>query len=151
LVHQTIRKVGDDIAALKLNTAISSLMILLNHFAELPAVPKQSFKLFLQLLAPLAPHLAAELWEQVGGEERVCQSAWPPYDEAKLAAATVTVAVQVNGKTRGSVALAPEAPEAEALAAARAEAGVAKWLSEGAEQKAIYVPGKIISFVVSSR
>jgi leucyl-tRNA synthetase len=125
-------------------------MIFLNQ-AEEGGIDAHQWKIFLRLLAPLAPHLAAELWEQAGGEGVIYQSTWPQYDETKLAAATVTVAVQVNGKTRSSVALAPDAPEAEALAAARADAGVAKWLAEGSEQKAIYVPGKIISFVVKSR
>jgi leucyl-tRNA synthetase len=144
LLHQTIKKVGEDLEALKMNTAISSLMILLNELETLPNVPKAAYGMFLALLAPLAPHIANELAEKAGADI----SAWPSYDDAKLASATVVVAVQVNGKTRGTVELAPGAGEEEALAAARSEAGAAKWLALGKEVKAVYVPGKVISFVI---
>ncbi|HVU80144.1 MAG TPA: leucine--tRNA ligase [Candidatus Paceibacterota bacterium] len=144
LLHQTIKKVGEDLDGLKMNTAISSLMILLNELETLPNVPKTAYGAFLALLAPLAPHMANELAEKAGADI----SAWPSYEEAKLASATVVVAVQVNGKTRGTVELAPGAGEEEALAAARGEAGVAKWLALGKEVKAVYVPGKVISFVI---
>ncbi len=150
LLHQTIKKVGDDIEALKLNTAISSLMILLNELEKMPKVPRKEYKAFLQLLAPLAPHAAAELWERCGELSPVYDTTWPHYDESKITAAAVTIAVQVNGKTRATIELPAGVGEAEALAAARGAEGISKWLALGKEVKAVYVPGKVISFVVST-
>ncbi len=148
IVHQTIKKVGDDIETLKLNTAVSALMMLLNHFAELPKVPRAAFSAFIQLLAPFAPHVAEELWEKLGNKGFIHETAWPAFDLAKLVASVAKVAVQVNGKVRAVLELSTGVGEVEALAAARAEPVVAKWLVEGRETKAMYVPGKIISFVV---
>lgn len=144
LLHQTIKKVGDDIENLKMNTAISSLMILLNKIEEGVEVPKFVYGAFLSLLAPLAPHIANELAEAVGVDIAV----WPAHDEAMTSSALVKIAIQVNGKMRGTVELSPTAHEEEALAAARLQDGAAKWLSLGKEVKAVYVPGKVISFVV---
>lgn len=148
LVQQTIKKVGDDIEGLKFNTAISSLMILLNAL-EGGALPKEAYKVLVQLLAPLAPHTASELWEKAGFEGDVVSQSWPAYDPSKLAASVVTVAVQINGKVRGSVELSADATKAEALVAARANPAVAKWLTGGEEKKAIYIKGKIINFVIA--
>jgi leucyl-tRNA synthetase len=141
LLNQTIKKVGEDIASLKMNTAVSAMMILLNELEKNPT--KTAYDTFIKLLAPFAPHMANELAERHG----IDLSAWPQFDPAKLAAATVTVGVQVNGKLRATVEIAPDAPEEEVLAAARAAAG--KWLA-GPEKRAVYVPGKIISLVVDA-
>ncbi len=149
LLHQTIKKIGDDIEQLKFNTAISSLMILLNAFEEGETVSKDAYKIFLQLLAPLAPHMTSEMWEKAGFEGDLVAQSWPQFDPAKIVATTVPVAVQVNGKVRATLELSPEAGEEEALAAARNHPAVAKWLSLGKEVKAVYVAGKIVSFVVS--
>jgi leucyl-tRNA synthetase len=148
LLHQTIKKVTEDIASLKMNTAISSLMILLNTFEEAAAVPQEAYKLFLQLLAPLAPHITAELWEKAGETIPIYQTAWPVADESKTVASTVEVAVQINGKVRGKLQLSPQAGEEEALRLARADETIKKWLALGKEEKAVYVAGKIISFVI---
>ena len=139
LLHQTIKKVGEDIEQLKMNTAVSALMILLNELEK--SASKTAYETFMQLLAPFAPHMASELAEVHG----ISLAEWPAYDPSKLTSSTVTVAVQVNGKVRGKVELAPDAVESEALAAARGV--VAKWLTKP-EKKAIYVPGKIINLVV---
>jgi leucyl-tRNA synthetase len=147
LLHQTIKKVGEDIESLKMNTAISALMILLNKMEEKGVTP-QAYKILLQLLAPLAPHIASELWEQAGESTPIYETPWPTYDAHKMASASVTVAVQINGKVRTSIELSSSATKEEALAAARGSAIVAKWLAEGKERQAIYVHGKIINFVV---
>lgn len=143
LLHQTIKKVGDDIASLKMNTAVSALMILLNELERVGA-PKDAYKLFVQLLTPFAPHIAHELAERAGWE-RAEWELWPAYDPAKLSATSVLVAVQINGKVRTSVVLAPDAPKDEALAVARTAAG--RWLV-AAEKQAVYIPGKVVNFVV---
>ena len=139
LLHKTIKKVGEDIESLKMNTAVSALMILLNEL-ELGA-SKNFYEIFIKLLAPFAPHMAAELAEK----HSIDLSVWPVYDESKLIAETIKIAVQVNGKVRGSIEVSPNATEKEALAAARGV--VEKWLT-GPEKKAIYVPGKIVNIVV---
>lgn len=147
LLQQTIKKVGEDFENLKMNTAISSLMILLNKLEE-GAVDKDTYKIFLRLLAPLAPHIAEEIWEQMGEKSMIYHTDWPTYDASKLTSQTIKIAVQVNGKVRGTIELSKEVGEKEALTAARADLTVQKWLLLGKEEKAVYVPGKIVSFVV---
>jgi leucyl-tRNA synthetase len=147
LLHQTIQKVTNDIEALKMNTAVSSLMILSNHLAELEAVPKQAFKLFIQLLAPFAPHLASELAEVQGIAMEELHT-WPAFDPAKVQVTKAAIAVQVNGKVRATVELDADVSEEQALALARANPNVAKWLGAGIERKAVYIAGKVINFVV---
>lgn len=149
LLNQTIKKIGEDIENLKMNTAVSSLMVLLNKFEEYKKVSKDELGIFLKLLAPFAPHLASELAEQ----HAIDLSTWPTFDPAKLAASTTTLSVQVNGKMRGTITIAREASKEEAITAAYATVGVAKWLPPAPLQqgeggvKVIYVPGKILSFV----
>ena len=142
LLHQTIKKITDDIENLKMNTAVAALMILLNELEK--GASKEAYKIFLQLLAPFAPHIAHECAERAG-LKRAELEVWPAYDEAKLALAHGTVAVQINGKARAPVPLPPDAPEGEALAAARAAAGT--WLT-APEKKAMYVPGRVVNFVL---
>ena len=148
LLHQTIKKVGDDIEHLKMNTAVSTLMILLNEFEKLEVVPHAAYCIFLQLLAPFAPHIASELWERAGESKVLQQTAWPAYDASKIVGDVVGVAVQVNGKARGSIELTINATKDEALGMARANESVAKWLAKGQEVRAFYIPGKIINFVI---
>lgn len=144
LVHQTIRKVTEDIEALKMNTAVSALMILSNHLHELEKVPQEAYAALIGLLSPFVPHLAAELSEK----HQIDLSHWPQFNAQKAEPKTVVVAVQVNGKVRGSISLSPQASENEALAAARKDPQVAKWLADGAEKRAVYVKGKVINFVL---
>ena len=150
VLHQTIKKVSEDIDALKMNTAVSTLMILVNHLSDLSEVPNSAYKTLIQLVAPFAPHLAHELWERPGYGTLLSKEKWPQFDASKITSGTVTVGVQVNGKLRGSVTIERDASEDEALSAARSEPLVGRWLKEGKEVKAVYVPGRIISFVVES-
>ncbi len=156
MLHKTIKKVSEDIEGFKFNTAISHMMICLNTMEAAPALQKGQWGAFVRLLAPFAPHIAEELWQQLGGGGLVAQAQWPAYDPSKITASVVIVAVQINGKVRGSVELAADAEEAEALLAARANPAVAKWLTsfdetQGKEgqSKVVYVPGKIINFVIT--
>ncbi|MDB5224381.1 MAG: leucine--tRNA ligase [Candidatus Adlerbacteria bacterium] len=148
VLHQTIKKVGDDIGTLKLNTCVAALMTLLNTFEKLDTVPHDAYSTFVQLLAPFAPHLSDELWEKLGNDSSVHLVAWPQFDPAKLVADTVIVGVQINGKARGTVELAAGVTQEEALAAARSNENVAKWLEGKVEKRAVYVPGRIINIVV---
>ena len=148
LLHHTIQKVTSDIEAFKFNTAVSQFMILLNALEKEGSVSADVWKTFLKLLAPFAPHITEELWEKLGNTQSIHISPWPVADASTLKMGNVTVGVQVNGKVRGTVTLSPEATEEEAITLARADEGVAKWLGEGKEVKAVYVPGRIVSFVV---
>ncbi len=146
ILHKTAKKVGEDIEAFKFNTAISQMMICLNAMEEATGLRKGQWKAFVRLLAPFAPHIAEELWERLGEQGSVHKAEWPQFDPAKIISTTATVVVQINGKLRAKLELLVDMPEAEALSAARATPAVAKWLEGKTEKKAVYVPGKIVSF-----
>lgn len=145
-IHKTIKKVQGDIHEFKFNTAISAMMVYLNA-AEKEGMSEASYETFLKVLAPFAPHLCEELWSARGKTGSIHTESVPTYDTALVATTTVTIGVQVNGKLRGNVTLAPDAEEAVAVAAARSLEAVEKWL-EGSVAKVIYVPGKILNFIV---
>ncbi|MEI7719923.1 MAG: class I tRNA ligase family protein [bacterium] len=147
-LHHTIKKVGEDVETMKFNTAVSQLMICLNAMEKAGKLHASQWKIYLGLLAPFAPHVASELWEKLGFEGSISKENWPQYDLAKLVAKHVLVAVQINGKSRSTIQLAADASEAEALDTARKDSGAAKWLAGGREARAVYVPGKIINFVI---
>ena len=143
-MHQTIKKVSNDFENLKYNTAIAALMTLLNDFAKKGSITKGEYRAFLLLLNPVAPHITEEIWNTCGYEGYVYQQAWPEYDEAKTLENTIEIAVQINGKTRGVVALPVDADKETALA--KAKEVVADKLT-GTIIKEIYVPKKIINIV----
>ncbi|MFQ6866064.1 leucine--tRNA ligase [Blautia sp.] len=143
-MHQTIKKVSNDFENLKYNTAIAALMTLLNDFAKKGSITKGEYRTFLLLLNPVAPHITEEIWNTCGYEGYVYQQTWPEYDEAKTVENTIEIAVQINGKTRGVVALAVDADKETALS--KAKEVVADKLT-GTIIKEIYVPKKIINIV----
>ena len=145
-LHKAIEKVTADIPERKFNTALSALMIFTN-IAEKHGVSRASFHTLLRLLAPFAPHLAAELWEQTGGSGDVHQAAWPVADPALTVDTTVTIGVQINGKVRGSIEIAPDAPEDAAVAAAERDAQLAPRLANLTISTVIYKPGKILNLI----
>lgn len=147
LLHATIQKVGDDIQVLKLNTAISQLMILVNRFAEIGEIPPEAYTIFIKLLAPFAPHIAEELWESLGHSTSIHKESWPLYDEAKAKEDSVTIAVQINGKVRAEVSLPADSTK-EAHEGAAREAVSAR-LSGKEIKKAIVVSGRLVNFVVA--
>ena len=105
---------------------------------------------FLQVLNPFAPHIAHELSERAGFARAEWEQ-WPTVDESKLVVTSATVAVQINGKIRATILLAPDAKEADALAAARAQPAVEKWLQGKAERQVVYVPGKVLNIVIDGQ
>ena len=143
-MHQTIKKVSNDFENLKYNTAIAALMTLLNDFAKKGSITKGEYRTFLLLLNPVAPHITEEIWNTCGYEGYVYQQTWPEYDEAKTVENTIEIAVQINGKTRGVVALPVDADKETALS--KAKEVVADKLT-GTIIKEIYVPKKIINIV----
>ncbi len=148
-LHKTIQKVRDDMRALKFNTAIAALMTLVNT-CEKTAPTRDQYATLLQLLSPCAPHITEELWrEQLGNTESIHLSAWPEYDSDKLTTDTVNIAVQVNGKLRATLTLPTDTDEEAAIAAARADANVAKWLDGATIARTIFVPQRLINFVTT--
>jgi leucyl-tRNA synthetase len=149
LVARTVAAVTDDVEALRFNTAISRLMEFTNAFTGNEVRPRSAMKTFTLLLAPLAPHLAEELWQALGHDQTLAYEPWPTYDPALLVEETVEVPVQINGKLRGRVVV-PAGTNAAALeAAARADERIAALLDGKTVKKVVAVPGKLINFVVS--
>ncbi|MEI8230617.1 MAG: class I tRNA ligase family protein [Candidatus Peregrinibacteria bacterium] len=147
-LHSTIKKVTDDIENLHFNTSISALMELLNLFEEVGGISPDTAKSFTLILAPLAPHLSEELWEILGQEGLVIQQKWPTFNAALTKASTLTIAIQVNGKLRGDIEVSAKASKEDVLSAAKKHVNVAKFLEGQTVKKEIYVPGKLVSFVV---
>jgi leucyl-tRNA synthetase len=148
LLHETIKKVTDDIAELRFNTAISQMMIFVNALQKAPAVNRASILAFLQLLAPFAPHFAEELWARLGETGSSLDAAWPKYDPAKLVSDEVKIVVQVNGKKRAELILPVGTDQAAALTAAQANADASAHLAGKTMKRVIFVPGKILNLVV---
>ena len=145
-VHKAIKKVSEDIEAMKFNTAIATLMALVNDFYANGA-SRGDMKALLLMLSPFAPHMCEELWEMAGFGGEVCLQAWPEYDESKTVAATVQMAVQVSGKVKANIIVPAEATDEEIVAAALADAKIAK-LAEGMNLvKSIVVKGKLVSVI----
>ena len=147
-LHQTIRKVGDDLRAFGYNTAIAALMELQNDMRAAPALDDFALDSFAILLAPFAPHEAEELWEMLGHEGSVFAARWPAFDPALTIEDQVEIAVQVMGKLRGTVLAARDAGEGEVRAAALANESVARHLEGKHVVKVIHVPNRLVNFVV---
>jgi len=147
-LHQTIRKVGDDTARLSYNTAIAAMMEYMNTLRAGERTPHvDEVRALVQLVSPFAPHIAEELWSVLGETRSIFDSGWPSYDEALLVEDRVTMAVQVSGKTRGTITVPKAASQEEAVAAAMAEANVAKFVT-GEIRRVIFVPGRLLNLVV---
>ena len=146
--HQTKQKVAEELEGLRYNTAIAALMELVNVLREYNCCEPMVVGSLVQMTAPFAPHFAEECWERLGHKTSVFDSAWPQYDPALTREDTVTIAVQVNGKTRGTVTVPRDAEESVVRTAAEADPAVAKYL-EGEIRKVIWVKGRMLSFVVA--
>ena len=146
--HKTVKKVSLDIEDLKFNTAIASMMTLINDINDVGTLTKDEFMIFIRLICPFAPHLAEELWETMGGEGLCSLAAWPVWDENKTVDSTVEVAVQINGKVRATIAIPFNCAKEDAIAAAKADEKVFAFIDGKTVIKEICVPNKIINIVV---
>jgi leucyl-tRNA synthetase len=150
IVHVAIQKVGADIENMQFNTAISTLMIAINTFddelRENRSVPRELFMEYLKLVAPFAPHVAEGLWRHLGGKGTIHYAPWPQFDPSKIVEKTKIVVVQVNGKVRGEIAISPDATQ-DVVEKAAADI-VRQWLVGKEIRKTIYVPGRIVNFVL---
>ncbi len=148
LLHQTIRKVTEDIDEMRFNTAIAKLMELTNEMVKAETIGKAEWESFLKLLSPFAPHLAEELWNELGHEKTIAYEPWPKFDLELAKEKEITLAVQINGKLRDTIVVVPEIEDEEAKQLALRSEKVQKWLEGKEPKKVIYVKGKLVSIVV---
>ncbi len=150
VLHQTIKKVTEDIEEMAFNTAIAQMMIFVNEAYKWTKRPKQIFEPFILLLSPFAPHIAEELWERLGHTQSLAYEPWPKYDDEYLKEDTVEIVVQINGKFRGTIkADIEKARNRELLQSLALESDIVKHRIEGKEiKKIITVPGKLVNVVV---
>ncbi len=147
--HKAIKKVGEDIETLKFNTAIATLMALINEIGQNgKGITREELRVFTLLLNPFAPHVTEEVWEacKLGGG-MACEQAWPKYDEAKTKDSMIEIVVQIKGKVRSRINVPADMGKEEVIAAAKAEEKIAAELSGKDIVKEIYVPGKLVNLV----
>ena len=149
VVHETIKKVGEDVEKLSFNTAISQMMICTNAFTQAAVVPLKEFTQFLTVLNPFAPHLSEEIHARLGGTEMLSETTWPSYDEAALVRSEVELVIQVNGKLRDRMMVSKDIDEEGAKAAAFASSKVSEHLEGKTIRKIIFIPGKIFNIVAN--
>lgn len=153
VTHKTIKKVTDDIRRLSFNTAIAAQMEAVNELYKLKTdgfteAWRESLEALVILIQPFAPHMAAELWQQLGHRGQLDFEPWPDFDESKIVADEITIAVQVNGKVRAQVAVARDTSEEDIKNVALAQENVTKFIGDKEPTKVIYVPGRLVNVVV---
>ena len=148
VVHRTIKKVTEDIDCLKHNTAIASMMSLLNEYEANQGATKEEYKILLQLLNPFAPHMTEEAWQQLGMNQELAYYPWPKYDETKCVESTVEMVVQVNGKVKAKLTVPVDIAKEDALAQAKQDPAIAVLLEGKTLVKEIFVPGKLVNLAV---
>ncbi|OGL29474.1 leucine--tRNA ligase [Candidatus Saccharibacteria bacterium RIFCSPHIGHO2_02_FULL_47_12] len=156
MTHKTIFRVSKDLEELGFNTAIAALMEFVNELYKIKAEKGMgktknwefALQTLVQLLAPFAPHIAEELWQELGQEGSVHQSAWPVHDDKYLLSDTVTIVVQVNGRVRANIELPSGSDESAVVEAAKKDKKVAVYLAGKEAKKTIYIPGKLVNIVV---
>jgi leucyl-tRNA synthetase len=147
-LHRAIKKVAADIEALRFHTAIAKLIEINNELKGMEKVPRWFAQRFVLLLAPFAPHIAEEIWVRLGNEQSLARHPWPEYDPAKLEESTMELPVQVNGKLRARITVPSDAEQATILTTARADPALRTWLDGKTVVKELYVPKKLVNFVV---
>ncbi|MCY3965165.1 MAG: leucine--tRNA ligase [Acidobacteria bacterium] len=148
LLHKTVRKVGEDIDSLDMNTAISQMMIWVNAATAADTVPRQTLMTFLKVLSPFAPHLAEELWSRLGAEGLICHQDWPAYDPALVVDETINVVVQVMGKKRDVLQVDAGADRATLEELALGSEKARRFMDGKEPRKVIVVPGRLVNIVV---
>ncbi|KRL79365.1 leucine--tRNA ligase [Ligilactobacillus equi] len=149
LYHQTVKKVTEDLEALHFNTAISQMMVFVNECYKTDSLPLEYMEGFVKLIAPIAPHMAEELWQILGHKDTITYMAWPDYDESKLVEDTVEVVVQVNGKLRQKLSVAADISKDDLEKLALADEKVQNVTADKTIRKVIVVPGKLVNIVAN--
>jgi leucyl-tRNA synthetase len=150
VLHQTVKKITEDIEMMKFNTSVSALMILVNDMEGRESVSQKEFETLIKILAPFAPHMTEEIWQSLGHSSSIHTEPWPKYDSQKIEENEVDIAVQINGKVRATITVSAEMTEEEVTNKATAMGEVQKWVGEKGIKKAIYVPKKILNLVLNS-
>lgn len=148
ILHKTIKKVTGDTEGMHFNTGIAAMMELVNAGYKETSLSPFAAEAITLLIAPYAPHVAEEIWNRYGHKESIAYAAWPKFDEAKTIDDTITLSVQVNGKLRGTIEVDKKLDQAAILQTARESEGASRHLEGKTLVKEIYVPGKIVNFVV---
>ncbi len=148
-LHIAIKKVDEGVLdTLRFNTAISDMMVFVNEATKAKQVRREWVETFVKILSPFAPHVGEELWSRLGHEGSIAYESWPAFDETKLAVDTIEIAVQVNGKVRATITVAADIAKEDAIAAAKADEKVAGFLEGKDIKREVYVPGRLVNFVV---
>ena len=148
LLHQTIKKVGDDIESFSFNTAISAMMIFVNHLVKQTVRPKSVIEKFVLILSPFAPHIAEELWQRLGHTDSLAYEPWPEYDKQLIKEKEIELAVQVNGKVRDRITVAAEADEEQIKQKALASEKVIAAMAGKKPKKIIIIKSRLVNIVV---
>ncbi|MFA6392872.1 MAG: class I tRNA ligase family protein [Candidatus Paceibacterota bacterium] len=148
LLHKTIKKIEEDIESMSFNTAISSMMILVNEMEKATNVNEKDFKMFLQILAPFAPHITEEIWQNLDGKKSIHLSSWPKYDKNKIIDEKIMIGVQVNGKVRTEISIDKDIGEDEVKNLVLKNKDILVWIEEKEVKRVIYVKGRIVNIVV---
>jgi leucyl-tRNA synthetase len=148
ILHKTIKKVTEDIEAMNFNTAISAMMVLINEIEKNQTISVSDYKLFLQILAPFAPHVTEELWRESGEKESIHQSSWPEWDEKKIIDDEIKIAISVNGKVRTEMMISREMSEDDIKRSALDDPSITPWLLGKEVKRVVYVKGRLINIVV---
>ncbi|MEK9184888.1 MAG: class I tRNA ligase family protein, partial [Patescibacteria group bacterium] len=147
-VHQTIKKVNDDIETMSFNTAISHMMILANEMDKFEKINQNLYELFLKILSPFAPHITEELWYEIGHKTSIHTGAWPVYNEDKMKDVKSNTVIQVNGKMRAMIEMEINTEESIVVKKALENKDIIKWTEGKTVKKTIFVKNKLINFVV---
>ncbi len=148
LLHKTVKKVGEDIEEFKFNTAISAMMILVNEMSAQEKISLENHEALLRILSPFAPHIAEELWQELGRKESIFKEKWPEYDPELVKDKIINLVVQVNGKLRGTIEVPVDIIAEEAKKAALASEKIKKWVAGKKIVKVIFVKGKLVNIAV---
>ncbi len=147
LLNQCVKKVGEDIEAMKFNTCVSQMMILANAMESEESVSLKTFETFLKIISPFAPHLAEELWNKLGHKTSITLEAWPKAQAVKEALGEVKIIIQINGKVRDEILVSPTLTQNEVSDLAQKREVASKWLAGKAIKKTIFIPNRLINFV----
>jgi len=148
LLHKTIKKITEDIESMSFNTAISSMMVLVNEMEKTEGISTSDFKIFLQILSPFAPHVSEEIWQKLGEKQSVNKSSWPRWDNDKIIDETIKIVIQINGKVRAELMIDRNISEEEAKKLAVSHENILSWIKDKEIRRIIYIPHKVINIVV---
>ena len=147
-LHKTIKKITEDIESMSFNTAISSMMVLVNEMEKAPAIYKKDYKLFLQILAPFAPHISEEIWRNLGEKKSIHLSKWPKWDKKKIVDSSIKIVIQVNGKVRSQIMINIDMDEESIKSLALKDKAIMPWIEGKDVKRVIYVKGRLVNIVI---